>query len=222
MIEKYYPASASASEYEKIIRNIKEIVFTNDPVSDDHITYTIKHKIAIMALSFEYLGYVSRRIMLHDTEKLFLYSVIDTKAAHQIHVKNSCHHYPNLLSSDSAMQLHNHMEAVLDYECARYTKPDKPLNAYATIQKYYPESMKYSTDILNAFGINSEKNRDCKFEKWNLVSSRYLPIFYVINKECLEGFKSSIRMAKTESDMDSIAEAEALQNYYKEIARLQI
>ena len=28
---------------------------------------------------------------------------------------------------------------IIDWECARYTKPDKPLNAYDTLYKIYPE-----------------------------------------------------------------------------------
>lgn len=27
---------------------------------------------------------------------------------------------------------------IIDWECARYTKPDKPLNARQTLYKYYP------------------------------------------------------------------------------------
>ena len=31
------------------------------------------------------------------------------------------------------------IEAIIDWECARFTKPDKPLNAQDTCLKYYPE-----------------------------------------------------------------------------------
>lgn len=199
---KYYPASASDKiitsriwdglpllepDYKKVIGKITEMLPTDDPDSEAHILYTLKHKIAIMALSFEYLGYISRRIILHDTDKLFLYSVTNTKEVHQIHLANSCHHYPNLTNPILDKQTQNHMEAVLDYECARYTKPDKPLNAYSTILKFFPESMSLSVDILDAFGINSEINRDCKFEKWKQVAPFYLSVFCTMNQECLTG-----------------------------------
>ena len=31
------------------------------------------------------------------------------------------------------------VETVIDWECARFTKPDKPLDAYETLIKFYPE-----------------------------------------------------------------------------------
>ena len=44
---------------------------------------------------------------------------------------------------------------VLDWESARYTKPDKPLNAYDTLYKYYPTmEEKKIIPILEEFEIN--------------------------------------------------------------------
>lgn len=31
------------------------------------------------------------------------------------------------------------VQMVIDWECARYTKPDKPLNARDTLYSFYPE-----------------------------------------------------------------------------------
>ena len=41
----------------------------------------------------------------------------------------------------------------LDWESARYTKEDKPLNAYDTLYKYYPELEKQILPILKEWGI---------------------------------------------------------------------
>ncbi len=41
----------------------------------------------------------------------------------------------------------------LDWESARYTKEDKPLNAYDTLCKYYPELEKQILPILKEWGI---------------------------------------------------------------------
>ena len=43
---------------------------------------------------------------------------------------------------------------VLDWESARYTKPDKPLNAYDTLYKYYPEMEDNILPILKEIGID--------------------------------------------------------------------
>jgi len=37
---------------------------------------------------------------------------------------------------------------IIDWECARYTKVDKPLNAYETLMKYYPEEVDNILPIL--------------------------------------------------------------------------
>ena len=54
-------------------------------------------------------------------------------------------------------------EMALDWESARYTKEDKPLNAYDTLYKYYPELEKQILPILKEWGIaksNMPKEKD--------------------------------------------------------------
>lgn len=41
-------------------------------------------------------------------------------------------------------------QAVVDWECARFTKPDKPLNAYDTLLKYYNEEKNYFRSAMDA------------------------------------------------------------------------
>ena len=45
---------------------------------------------------------------------------------------------------------------VIDWECARYTKPDKPLNAYEALNKYYPEIIEKIMPILKKLGIDKK------------------------------------------------------------------
>ena len=33
----------------------------------------------------------------------------------------------------------DYIEMIIDWECARFTKPDKPLDAYQTMKKFYPD-----------------------------------------------------------------------------------
>jgi len=49
-----------------------------------------------------------------------------------MHRRYSRHHVESIRKK-------NYEEMVIDWECARFTKPDKPLNAYETMKKYYPE-----------------------------------------------------------------------------------
>ena len=39
------------------------------------------------------------------------------------------------------------------WECARYTKLDKPLNARETMEQYYPQYESYIIPVLKKFGL---------------------------------------------------------------------
>lgn len=163
----------------------------NKETSINHIKYTLEHKLAIMALSYEFFGYVSKRIILHDTEKLVLYTIMDPKSAHNLHRSYSIHHSENFLQGGSEAAIMNRMEAIFDYECSRYTKPDKPLNAYETIKKYYPSDYNDQENILRKFGICSSENRDCDFKNWDCVSGLYIPLFKELTVSTIKSLKSS-------------------------------
>ena len=155
-----------------------------------HIKYTLEHKLAIMALSYEFLGYISKRIILHDTEKLVLYTMMDPKNAHNLHRGYSIHHSENFLHGGPKAATMNRTEAIFDYECARYTKPDKPLNAYETIKKYFPSDFKDQENILRDFGICSSEKKDCDFKKWDCVSGLYIPVFEELTISAIHSLKS--------------------------------
>ena len=45
---------------------------------------------------------------------------------------------------------------VIDWECARFTKPDKPLDAYDTLYKFYPHMDDKILPILKELNIAHE------------------------------------------------------------------
>ncbi len=67
-----------------------------------------------------------KRARVHDMDKMVLYLVMEQKEAQALHVKTAPHH----LENDLPRTYEDYVEVVLDYECAPYTKPDKPLNAF--------------------------------------------------------------------------------------------
>ena len=67
-----------------------------------------------------------RRAELHDVDKMIMYLFLDQRTAQQIHLQTQPHH----LENDLPRTYEDLVEAVIDYESAPYTKPDKPLNAY--------------------------------------------------------------------------------------------
>ena len=67
-----------------------------------------------------------RRARIHDMDKMVMYLFFDQEVAQALHVQTQPHHLENQLPRTRE----DLVEAVIDYECAPYTKPDKPLNAY--------------------------------------------------------------------------------------------
>lgn len=113
-----------------------------------HIKYTWKHKKAFLQTEKQLLGKNTIRGYLHDVDKLFLYLFLDARTAHQLHRKYSKHH------TIKATTTKDYIQMIIDWECARYTKPDKPLNAYDTLYKFYPQLESRILPLLKQFGLN--------------------------------------------------------------------
>jgi hypothetical protein len=67
-----------------------------------------------------------RRARIHDMDKMVMYLFMEQKEAQKIHMMHQPHHLENSLPRT----YEDLVETIIDYECAPYTKPDKPLNAY--------------------------------------------------------------------------------------------
>ena len=78
-----------------------------------------------------------------------MYLFYDKKIVSKIHRENSNHH-----DNDLEKSYNDYVEMVLDWESARYTKPDKPLNAYDTLYKYYSDLSDKILPILKDIGID--------------------------------------------------------------------
>lgn len=120
-----------------IIKNIKD--------SYKHIPYTFKHYLAFMKVQKQLLGYYKYKF--HDWDKLFTFifmPYLGDRRINQMHQLHNAHHPTYTVGVDRIKQLKSPSciefeEAIIDWECARFTKKDKPLNAYQTLIKYYPE-----------------------------------------------------------------------------------
>ena len=111
------------------------------------IKYTLLHWFYFQLTAFK-LHTWKPRFLLHDLDKIYLIIKLnDTKKASQIHRKNSNHH------TESNSTNPDYLQMVIDWECARYTKLDKPLNARQTLNKYYPELTDTITPILNSLNL---------------------------------------------------------------------
>lgn len=85
-----------------------------------------------------------RRARVHDMDKMMMYLNMHQRDAQLKHVETQPHH----LENDLPKSHEDYVETVIDYECAPYTKPYKPLNAYDFTN--YLESMGALTPEISA------------------------------------------------------------------------
>ena len=119
----------------------------------EYIEYTYKHRKIVIYLANKYVKENKEEIMnqieFHDLDKLYMYLFYNKKDVSNVHRQLSSHHDNSIEKTDA-----DYVEMVLDWESARYTKPDKPLNAYDTLYKYYPEMEEKILPILKKFKID--------------------------------------------------------------------
>lgn len=124
----------------------------------DFCKYTYIHRKIVMALVEKYITNKQDKIVminraeLHDMDKMVAYLLYDKKTCSQLHRENSSHH----LANDIDKTYFDYLEAVFDWESARYSKSDKPLNAYQTLYRHYPNYEDQILHILKEYGLDSE------------------------------------------------------------------
>lgn len=113
----------------------------------EKIHYTVAHRKAFREVEKQLFGHVSLRGWLHDLDKVILYPFLGTELTGKLHRKYSRHHCRAHTTSD-------YKQMIVDWECARFTKLDKPLNAYDTLYKYYIPLINKILPILHELGID--------------------------------------------------------------------
>lgn len=105
-----------------------------------------KHRKALQKLAKE-KGY---SFPFHDFVKMINVIIFGDRIATKIHRVFSKHHAhvvgevykfidDKKVHLGDVRDITNKVEAVFDWESARFTKPEKPLNAFQTWKKYYPD-----------------------------------------------------------------------------------
>lgn len=122
-----------------------------------YLTYTLRHKKAFLKLEKELLGKNTIRGYLHDMDKVLLYVLfifIKSKnlkeRIQKFHKKYSRHH-------KKARTYNDNVQTVIDWECSRFTKFDKPYNAYEYLIQRRPEKIKDLLPIIEKFGLKNEQ-----------------------------------------------------------------
>lgn len=112
--------------------------------------YTLRHKVAFLQVEKKLRGKNTLSGYLHDAEKPLMYLFcfwMDAERIHAFHCRHNRHHVKNHLKKSPDDLL----DTVIDWECARMTKPDKSLNAYDTLMKYYPQYQSTYLPIIKKY-----------------------------------------------------------------------
>lgn len=177
-----------------ILNNIKECY--------KHIPYTFKHYLAFRKVEKQLLGH--HKYWHHDLDKMLLYlfcPYLGTKRISVLHQKYSSHHpiWFGKYGSGHPKKAYNidFVEAIIDWECARYTKADKPLNAYDTMFNYYPEYEHFVLPMLEELKLIERKQM--------AVSVEYLRGMI---EDCINEIPSEIERIKKSDLKENIKEEE--------------
>ena len=116
----------------------------------DNLVYTYKHRKVVTFLAKLYLNNeeLLEQLKRHDIDKMYLLLFYEKKSIAKFHSSISSHHDNEIPKTEL-----DYMEMILDWESARYTKDDKPLNAYDTLYKYYPNLENEILPILEKMGL---------------------------------------------------------------------
>lgn len=137
-------------------------IFYNIIGSYKHIPYTWKHYLAFLKVEKKLLGVYKYKF--HDWDKLFMYFFLPwlgVERINKIHQKYNSHHplWFDRYGVEQPKKAYDidFTQAIIDWECARYTKKDKPLNAYDTMFTYYPEYQHFVLPMLEELGLVERK-----------------------------------------------------------------
>lgn len=127
----------------------------------ENIKYTYLHRKALTYYieNNKYLSDYEReellkRAKIHDMDKMVLYLFWDKKEASKYHREHNPHHISEFIKNGNTPTDIDILESIFDYECAALTKPDKPLNAYDTVQTHYPELIDLYAPYLKKLKLN--------------------------------------------------------------------
>ncbi len=114
-----------------------------------YIGYTLRHKKAFLTVEKRLCQKNTLAGYLHDLDKVFLYLAfwIDVSNIQKIHTTHSRHHLNNTIKKTRK----DYIQTLIDWECARLTKPDKQLNAYQTLIKIHPEYIDIFLPLIQEF-----------------------------------------------------------------------
>lgn len=140
------------STLQKVLKQVSNKWKPDGPWRLPSEAYTLEHKLAFLEREHYLTGQTSLSGWLHDCDKLVMYLLpgLDEKKIQTWHRKHQPHHvsYPQ----SRVQQL---LQTYIDWDCAVLTKPDKPLDAYATLLHFYRNKLPLMLPVCLAINPNT-------------------------------------------------------------------
>lgn len=102
----------------------------------NNIKYTALHWYEYQKMAYNLKVWHPRHI-LHDVDKIILYIFYEKVIVQNVHRRTAKHHIE--FTEPTNLKPESIIDAIIDWECARLSKPDKPLTARETLNTLYPK-----------------------------------------------------------------------------------
>ena len=89
-------------------------------------------------------------------DKVILNCLCDSSLSSKIHNNFSLHHK----TDNKQLSKYDYIEMIIDWECARYTKPDKPRNSCLTLYTFYNDLQEQILPLLKELDLLGIENKD--------------------------------------------------------------
>ena len=184
-----------------IIERLKShSLYDESSKKSDYQNYTLNHKQAVIAMYMELCDRINpdgqitvpSSIVYHDTDKLVTYALLPKAEASAIHKRLAPHHMGNQRSPADII------DTVMDYESARFTKPDKPENAWGTVCSKYPDYKGLVLPYVTALGL-TEEHQTFNFFKWSTNKLTRTIMAYQIADKIDEMYELIVRRGAEEA-----------------------
>lgn len=178
------------SKFRRILTKESDKWNPNGPWRLPSFAYTSEHKLAILEREHYLFGSYSFDGFIHDVDKLFMYLTpfLSENKIQQIHREHQAHHI-----NQFQKRVKNLMEMYIDWDSAAITKPDKPLDAYATLLHFYqdqimlmfPICLAIAPDRVSPFVMDLDEKRKKGYKAYLFQSDEYNQKFYEKARYCL-------------------------------------
>lgn len=183
--------------YRDVLDRFKYLIHTGNAIKAiknsknyTYMVYTFLHRREIFRLG-DYLGIPAKDVYrTHDIDKIIAYIFMTKEQAHNMHVTLNEHHNRDTLDQKALVEM------VLDWESARFTKPDKPLNSFDTLYKYYKPMEPVILPILKAYGLDrpTDYTQAVSKEQFQSLASQVTPVD--IYNDILDSLEASLWLGK--------------------------